>query len=88
VVGTTGVTEAAADVLMVYPNPAEDQLYIVLPESGFDVLTVTDISGKVIESMPVNASTIILKTHNYQRGIYLIRVTGKNETMVSRFIVN
>jgi glucuronoarabinoxylan endo-1,4-beta-xylanase len=88
VVGTTGVTEAAADVLMVYPNPAEDQLYIVLPESGFDVLTVTDISGKVIESMPVSASTIILKTHNYQRGIYLIRVTGKNETMVSRFIVN
>jgi hypothetical protein len=88
VVGLTEVTEAAIDILRVYPNPAGDHMYVVLPESGFDVLTITDISGKVIESMPVNDSTIVLKTGNYQRGIYIIRVTGKNETLVSRFIVN
>jgi hypothetical protein len=87
VIGTTGVTEVAADVLMVYPNPAGDHMYVVLPESGFDVLTITDISGKVIESMPVFDSTIILKTQNYKRGIYIIRVTGENETMVSRFVI-
>jgi O-glycosyl hydrolase len=88
VVGTTGVKEVAPGVLMLYPNPAGDHMYILLPENGFIELTVTDISGKVIESMPVRDSTIVLKTGNYQRGIYIVRVTGKNETLVSRFIVN
>jgi selenophosphate synthetase-related protein len=73
---------------LVYPNPADDHITIELPENGLHVLTVTDISGKIIESMPVNGSTTILKTHNYQRGIYIIRVTGKSETVVSRFVIN
>jgi hypothetical protein len=88
VVGITGVTEAAADAPKVYPNPAHDQLFIELPEKRFEALIVTDISGKVIESILVDDSTIILKTHNYQRGIYIIRVTGKNETMVTRFVIH
>jgi len=74
-----GVTaEEAASQLHVYPNPANDQLFL----SGYrsvtekTTITVTDISGKLVERRTIGAGegyyTENLNTGNWPAGLYLV----------------
>ncbi len=69
-----------------YPNPAEHKLFIT-NLSTYSEIDVIDISGKVIE-------TIILSDQkNYEltiselpRGLYFIRIGGKEEYFITKFV--
>jgi len=79
--------------LGLYPNPANDNIHIVLPQpSSKPVLfTVLDMQGKqVFATMPVadNNNGLTVNTSTLPVGMYLVRVTTNEQTYSSRLVVN
>lgn len=76
----------------VYPNPADDILYIEYPGSyiGPVVFEFIDISGRVIHSFWQDKSDEILTTSVisgiFDPGYYLVRITAGREITVKSFI--
>lgn len=64
----------------VYPNPTSEKLYIEfsLEYAAFATVSITDLSGKVIQQMEMNCGTTNVVEFNSKQwlpGMYLIRVT-------------
>lgn len=64
--------------LRLYPNPATDQVRVLLPAPappGAEVL-LTDVAGRVVarQSLPTGAAEALLSVAQYPAGLYLVRV--------------
>jgi O-glycosyl hydrolase len=86
VVGATGVKESTTSLLRMYPNPADELLYIEIPGENAAMLTVTDVSGRVTEQRQVSGTVVTLDVHHYRSGIYLLQVKSGNSLLISRFM--
>ncbi len=88
---TTGVSQLAVGSmqLVVYPNPVERQLTVVLRQAHHDsyAISITDLLGRqLIVTKPANTKTEIDVTA-LSAGVYLLMVEGKNGIVgVSKFI--
>ncbi|WP_430404156.1 T9SS type A sorting domain-containing protein [Fluviicola sp.] len=81
---TAGITDSEKNSVSVYPNPANDLIYIV---SDFDVntITITDVSGQVV----YNNSTVSnnnVDVSSLTSGVYLVNVATDSGVKTSRFI--
>ncbi len=75
--------------ISVFPNPASDYAQIFVNQLSEYNLTITDITGKVIETRKFN-DTHVLDLHTYSKGIYFAEVQDRNNKsnrMVKRFSV-
>lgn len=73
-------SEEALSVHQVYPNPTKEKLFVEFslakPEHG--LVTITDISGKVIHTVDLDCATtnvVEFNSKSWAPGMYLIRVT-------------
>jgi len=66
----------------VYPNPAKDAIYIVLPEEG--TIEIYNALGTRIETLRPQGTTATINTSGYADGVYFFR-TEKGITQ--RFII-
>jgi hypothetical protein len=75
----------------VYPNPAAGFVTIRLPEaSGDKEITITDISGKVIQSKVISGAASLKQTFSLQDtapGNYIIKVVTDSEVHREKLIV-
>ena len=72
-----------------YPNPANNQLYINLPENTESCsIAIYDITGKILISKSINTISYILNLDNLEGGVYFIRFTGPNISKLEKLIVN
>ncbi len=73
-----GIPEVAlAAQIKIYPNPANDNLFVELPEELADCkLVLTDLSGKVLQSLenPDMSLTPSFDLGNLSRGLYMLRI--------------
>ena len=85
--GTTSAPEYEAIDLNVYPNPASDVITI----SGTmdkDVLSIFDISGRLILKTNAIGDSIYLRIDFLPEGIYLLKIERGDIEQIVRFIVN
>lgn len=82
---SNSVTELSKNELSVYPNPATDQLNLVLTNSNNATLTITNIQGQVIESKGVQGSNVSLDVSKLPVGYYIIEVVSNNEVLKTSF---
>lgn len=86
-VGTAGVPE----MLTVFPNPASDEITVLVPPtSGSSMFELVDMAGNIVVNVPVNAGvvqmTIYVRTLN--RGVYkLIWSDGVNRSFRTVLII-
>ncbi|NOQ75428.1 MAG: T9SS type A sorting domain-containing protein [Crocinitomix sp.] len=65
----------------VYPNPANNWVTIVLPESDLLMnVTIVDLTGRVIFNQLIDRSLFIWDTELVGNGTYLITITNENQT--------
>lgn len=76
-----------------FPNPAENELQISFSsQTGNNSLefTVTDLSGKIIKSIPVNAqegsNLVFIETSDLSAGTYLIKMSGPSQERTFSFV--
>jgi uncharacterized repeat protein (TIGR03803 family) len=76
------------DKLLVFPNPARDQLTIQLPaNSGFTSLHVLDASGKLVlqKQMTSGASKLEIDIRKLPAGLYILQLRGE-KTIEQKFL--
>jgi hypothetical protein len=69
--------------LTIYPNPASQEILIEGDLSGYDILTIQEITGKVVHQQAI-ANQIPLKLKS---GIYLIKFSGQNKSIMKELVV-
>jgi uncharacterized delta-60 repeat protein len=88
----TDINETAAALLTIYPNPAQEQLNVVLGSSiKLRVkITIYNHLGQLVyqsaELNPATASTVKINVANLNPGTYNLRVAGENETYNKIFV--
>lgn len=74
--------------LLVYPNPASGNLYIDTKGAKTGLLSVRDMTGKLIYSKTLNTSggPLNLNVSAYPQGIYLLSLQNGQQQLNTRFI--
>ena len=84
------VHETAADLLRVYPNPASDQLNLVIcvnkPEYSKLFMVLLDARGREVYShtWPKASDEMVIDTRNLRPGAYFVRLMGDNKPLSVR----
>jgi hypothetical protein len=88
VIGNVGITEPnkSADSFSLYPNPADNHVYIDSPDELKQV-TVYNILGRLVADEITTGRQFELKTSEYSIGIYLVRVETAGGVTSSRLTI-
>lgn len=73
--------EESVSTMKVFPNPATDQVTVAtnLVEGQTGTVEITDIQGKVVQSMRVNGRTTILDVSGLDNGLYFVQLVVDGE---------
>ncbi len=85
-VTVTSVDENDVARLRLYPNPARDVLNIS-SEELIKSVTITDIIGKEVMKIDINASGAQLSVEGLNKGLYFVTVKFSEGSSVSRIII-
>lgn len=85
----SGIASISADNIKVYPNPANDYIYIKNTHKYIQIQQVQlfDLLGKQLLSQNVNESTHKLELSSLPKGIYMLKVSTHNTTIITMKIV-
>jgi len=86
----SAVDELAIDnSVLVYPNPATDFIQVDLSgELNWEMLTITDLSGKLIYSQEVNLKGVVtIPVDKLNSGVYLVTTTTGQNIAVQKLII-
>ncbi len=85
-ISNIGIVESENQELNIFPNPANDLLFINLPSSAKQI-SIVDIYGKLIYSEPALLESYELKISSLASGTYWLKVDLTNgRTALKRFI--
>ena len=86
---TESVDESSEPNFMIYPNPAHNILNINYSLSDRQMLELYNVTGSIIKCQYASdGSTIKINVENYPRGIYLIRISGTQQIVTQKFILD
>lgn len=83
-VGDDFIDETAADDIMVYPNPANDIIYVeTFPEtSQISDFQIINILGETVLSGPITSESMQIDVSNLPAGLYLLKIADKSVKIV------
>jgi hypothetical protein len=86
----TAIEEARNNLFALYPNPANDQLTILLSQDlqSNSTLKIYDNFGKIVFEHAVSETQLILDTQEYASGMYHVQLTNDNEVIRKRLIIS
>ncbi|HXC03615.1 MAG TPA: T9SS type A sorting domain-containing protein [Bacteroidia bacterium] len=67
-----------------YPNPANSELNLNTEAGKVNLVNITDISGRVIETIHITSDHTVLNTGTYGAGLYLYTALSKEGTVQAR----
>ena len=87
VVGSGGTIDQVINPLSMQPNPATATIEVAgLFAGGSSVVTLRDLSGKTIEVLQTNASSVTFDLSKLASGSYLIELTDSFGTQQQKFV--
>ncbi len=69
-------TEASA--VSVYPNPASENIQVNLPAGAAQLVTIEDVSGRIVYSQMHNAGASNISVAELPAGVYILRALDQN----------
>ncbi len=89
-IAITGISEEQdGNSVSIYPNPANEQLFIDLKNIKATKLTLIDITGKEVYSSDITGKKkVSISLTNYDNGIYFVTISSKNENMAFKIAVS
>ena len=76
---------------LIWPNPARNKAFLLLPWEGAAELIAYDLQGRVIEKWQLPASrqeVVEIRVDNWPAGLYLLQARGaRGESWVSRLLI-
>jgi hypothetical protein len=83
----SGISENLNFDLKLFPNPASEFTKITSGNKFMTRLGLFDESGKVIESIDINANNYELETGHLSNGVYLIEIEIEGQKTMKRLII-
>lgn len=83
---TTSVKTVSTFAAKIYPNPALAELNVETPDNAVKTITVTDMTGKVLETYHINDKLTKIATAHLPSGMYLLQLSNGKQTAAQRFI--
>nr|NQU93516.1 T9SS type A sorting domain-containing protein [Bacteroidota bacterium] len=82
----TKIPETAASGLSLYPNPANDFMFI---KSTYPILEIgiMDNSGQRIYNRHCCNESIVINTSSFHKGIYFFRIESETETIIKKVLI-
>lgn len=78
-----GLAENAKESeLILYPNPASNQVTINFDSDGQKTLSVIDVAGRTVMTREMNQQSHVLPVHDLKKGTYFIHVLDHNSERV------
>ena len=75
------------DSFKISPNPSKDKLNIRMPKASQNLtLEVYDVLGKRIHKSTITQLATSIDVSSWKTGVYLVKVSNKNETQTKRFV--
>jgi len=74
-----------SDAVLVYPNPSKDVFTILTPDEA--VVSVISLQGQVISEQKATSENTVLNLSNKASGVYFIKITSENKTVVRKVIL-
>lgn len=76
------IGETDVNGMMVYPNPAKDNLTI--KAEAMTRITITNTLGQVVYDNETSADNEVIDMSQYEAGIYMVRITTENGSVVRK----
>lgn len=88
ILSTGDMNEKAADIFSVWPNPTQSDFLVRTMFNGNGVLTITDLSGRIIHSQKVTGnSSHRIDTLNLHSGMYILSIEKDGNKWSKRVVV-
>ncbi|MEM6845193.1 MAG: cadherin-like domain-containing protein [Bacteroidota bacterium] len=82
--------EINGEIVVVYPNPSQELLYIKMDNtSGKVQIDVTNSMGKLLKSVHLNAQSLYetpIDINNLTKGTYFVRIQADQQTVIKKLI--
>jgi len=73
----------------VYPNPANDILFVELENQIVQTISLIDITGRLVKTLPVdNQSSITMDLGGLNEGLYMLILKGEGSQIVTRVAIH
>lgn len=76
------IDETNVNGMLIYPNPAKDNLTIMA--EGMKRVTITNTLGQVVYDNEVNSDNEVINMSQYDAGIYMVRITTESGSVVRK----
>lgn len=89
--GPLGINNSAFDLVNVYPNPATDFFVVEWDNQGETTLTLTDLSGMIVNQSTVNTSgktTQNIPTANLAAGVYVLSMQNEFGSRTVKIVID
>jgi len=84
----TGIEIPETPLVRVYPNPTNGAFALEFGIAGAYVVTISDMSGKILLRQSINDSVIRMDISNYPAGVYLLTIDDGERQSAIRVIKN
>ena len=80
----TGIEEFSQHTITVYPNPANDLLYV--DYNGSVDIAIADYTGRLVYTQAKASTSESIDISSLSKGMYIITIQNKTEKFTSRFV--
>jgi hypothetical protein len=81
---TVGLNQFDSKNISIYPNPVQNELFVVLDNQEIKKMNIFDLSGKVIKTIDTDTSQIDVS--DLSDGIYILKIHTQNGVSNTRFV--
>lgn len=83
-----GIEELAEGDLEIYPNPATDQVNLILNKRGNTMVQIFDMAGKEVFSETANRTLVQVNVSDLAAGVYLVQLTLNGSTLQEKLTIH
>lgn len=86
---STGISETGLSQnrdIAIYPNPANDKVSIITSGQKNSKMEMTDIQGRVLKSLILQAPVTVMHIDNLERGLYIIKIFTGGHVITKKLI--
>lgn len=80
----TGIAEAGAGEVSIYPNPASDELTLSVNTTNAVFVSIYDMTGKKLRTIDISSSTLRIDVRALSAGVYFYSVTDQAGAILKR----
>lgn len=81
---TSGIDELVLDPVHIYPNPAQDVIFITGFSEG--TIQIMDLEGRIIKERSISRQTSI-QVADLAEGVYLIKISTEEKTITKKLFI-